>query len=286
MKDALGDRMKDYEMRSRTYLPRRSYVLMRLDGKAFHTYTRGLNRPYDTGLMDDMNDVAKYLCENIQGAKFAYVQSDEISILITDFDKLGTNAYFDNQVQKLTSVPASMAGTKFNQLRLKRIVQAQSDENMGLKNMVLSALDKPLADFDCRVYAITDPFEVHNYFAWRQQDATRNSISMAAQSCYSHKELHGKSTSDMQEMMFQKGINWNDYPVRFKRGGFICKETYEVGAKDPVSGGGRSNSSIRTRWTAIDPPIFTQDTDFTHSRIPLVTYDGVGSLLDLRISNV
>jgi len=109
-KDSLGDRMKSfYEDRFRLQLPRRTNILIRIDGKAFHTYTKGLNRPYDTDLMDDMNETTKFLCENIQGAKMGYVQSDEISILITDYDDIDTQGWFDYNLQKMCSISASLA---------------------------------------------------------------------------------------------------------------------------------------------------------------------------------
>jgi len=287
MKDDLGDRMKDYEVRTKMFLPRRTYAIIRLDGKAFHTYTRGLERPFDEGFADDMNETAKYLCENIQGAQFAYVQSDEISILITDFKKITSSAWFDNQIQKMASISASMAAAKFNQLRVKRKFEytfKDFEYQGGGEDYVLDVLSKDkLAAFDARVFSIADPFEVHNCFVWRQKDATRNSISMAAQSLYSHKELQGKSSNEMQEMIFQKGINWNEYPERFKRGGFICKEKYMAG----VTGGSDVPENFklgpveRSRWAIVDPPIFTKEKEFTFSRIPVIAGENTMSLLDI-----
>src|SRR5262249_45011362 len=118
MKDALGDRMKSqYENRAKTFLPRRTYTVIRIDGKAFHSYTRGLDRPYDQRLMDDMTATAGFLCQEIAGARLAYCQSDEISVILTDFDKVSTQAWFDGGAQKITSVSASLATAKFNELR-------------------------------------------------------------------------------------------------------------------------------------------------------------------------
>jgi tRNA(His) guanylyltransferase len=222
MKDQLGDRMKDfYEDRTRYKLARRTNTIIRIDGKAFHTYTKGLQRPFDQGLMEDMDKTTEYLCQNIQGAKFGYVQSDEISILITDYDDTTTHAWFDGNLQKMASIAASLATAKFNQLRMARSTWEGSDiagylEQDDIENF-------KLAHFDARVFQIPYQEEVINYFIWRQQDATRNSISSVAQSLYSAKELHGKKTSDMQEMIFQKGINWNDYSPREKRGSVIRK---------------------------------------------------------------
>jgi tRNA(His) 5'-end guanylyltransferase len=233
-KDSLGDRMKEfYENRTRTFLPRRTYTIIRIDGKAFHTYTRGLTRPFDWDLVSDMDETAKYLCENIQGAKFAFVQSDEISILLTDFNEMNTSAWFDGNIQKMASISASLATAKFNELRPNK-----------------------LALFDSRVFTIPTAIEVENYMIWRQQDTVRNSISSVAQSLYSHRELNGKNTNQMQEMCFNKGVNWNDFDPKLKRGRLIVKETYE------------KNNSTRTRWVSVAPPIFTQEREIFNDLIP------------------
>lgn len=246
MNDNLGDRMKEnYENRTRMFLPRRSYTIMRIDGKAFHTYTKGLNEPFDDALMDAMDLTAAYLCKNIMGAKFAFVQSDEISILLTDFEDLGTQAWFDNNIQKMCSVGASMATAKFNQIRSSEYGR--------------------LAEFDCRVFQIPQKVEVENYFIWRQQDTTRNSISSVAQTLYSSKELMGVNVTNQQELIFQKGINWNDYAPKYKRGRMIVKETYE---REPEETDTIVMSAIRTRWISIEVPIFTQERIFISEKIP------------------
>ena len=243
-KDAIGDRMKDfYENRARLSLPRRSYTIVRVDGKAFHTYTRGLKRPFDQGLIKDMNATAAYMCKNMMGAKFAYVQSDEISILLTDFEDTKTQAWFDNNLQKICSVSASMATRAFNEARLDRWMK---DKTAPFK----------WAEFDARVFQVPIKSEVENYFIWRQQDASRNSIQAMAQSLFSPKQLNGKNTSDLQEMCFQKGINWNDYSYREKRGTVVGKIKVE------------QNGAERSRWEAIETPIFTQERGFLQSLIP------------------
>lgn len=277
--DSLGDRMKEnYENRTRFLLPRRSNVLIRIDGKAFHSYTKGLDRPVDEGLTDDMNLTTKYLCENIQGAKFGYVQSDEISIWVTDYDDIQTDAWFDYNLQKMCSISASMATSKFNQLRMARA----------------NKIDIKLAQFDARVFVIPELDEVVNYFVWRQQDATRNSISMAAQSMFSHKELQGKSSTDMMEMMFTlKDTNWDKYPAGFKRGRCVikmfdsemhqkmqeeCKKKKEFVQKQDFENAAYARmqernwmekiandpdaKTVRKKWKIVDPPIFTQDRRF------------------------
>lgn len=247
-KTSIGNRFKsNYEDRTRFKLTRRTPTILRLDGKSFHTYTKGLERPFDQGLMADMDEVAKYLCKNIQGCKFAYIQSDEISLMLTDWDTLTTDAWFDYNVQKMCSVSASMATSKFNEQRFGRYILALT-LNPGSKLR--------LAEFDARVFQV--PYsEINNYFLWRQQDATRNSIASVAQSMYSHKELFGKNTDQMQEMIFQKGVNWNNYIPYFKRGRVVRKIDFV------------SNEATRSKWevdTGI--PVFSQSPDYLMSMIP------------------
>lgn len=219
-------RMKEnYESRSKFFLMRRNPIIIRIDGKAFHTFTKSLNKPFDDGLIEDMIETTKYLCENIQGAKCGYVQSDEISILITDYDNLDTSAWFDYNLQKICSVSASLATSKFNQLRSFRYLKENRDihKDAGV-SPIFEINIITLANFDSRVFSIPKE-EVNNYFIARQKDAVKNSISMLAQSLYSHKELHKKNGNEMQELCFQKGHNWNDLSFSKKRGSFIIKHT-------------------------------------------------------------
>lgn len=235
-KTALGDRMKgNYESRAQQYLIRRMPTIIRLDGKAFHSYTKGLDKPFDEGLIEDMQETTKFLCENIQGAKLGYTQSDEITIVLTDYEELNTQMWYDGNVQKITSVSASLATAKFNQLRLLRFSEKNEFEagnhpdTLTLINEVATydnIYDFKLAFFDARVFQIPEKEEVLNCLIWRQRDAERNSISMLAQSLYSHKELDKKNTSDMQEMCFQRGHNWNNLDYSKKRGSLIVKNTY------------------------------------------------------------
>jgi tRNA(His) 5'-end guanylyltransferase len=267
MKDPLGDRMKDfYEDRTRYKLARRTNTIIRIDGKAFHTYTKGLKRPFDEGLMEDMNKTTEYLCQNIQGAKFGYVQSDEISILITDYDDISTHAWFDANLQKMASIAASLATAEFNRLRLIR----KMNTTVATAGSILEQFKHAM--FDARVFQIPYQEEVINYFIWRQQDATRNSISSVAQSLYSAKELHGKKTSDMQEMIFQKGINWNDYKPREKRGSLIRKVEHVYARRgEPIMDGKTRviESYKRSKWEA-DPetPIFSQEKGYLRWLMP------------------
>jgi tRNA(His) 5'-end guanylyltransferase len=243
-KDDIGNRMKsNYEDRTRICLPRRTHTIIRIDGKAFHTYTRGLTRPFDDGFIEDMDATAAYLCKNIQNAKFAYVQSDEISILLSDYDKITTDAWFDNNIQKMASVSASMATRAFNEARTKRLIYDESP--------LVPAHEVPIrmkwAEFDSRVFQIPEWTEVENYFIWRQQDCVCNSILSVAQSLYSHKEMNGKNTSELQEMIFQKGTNWNDFAPKYKRGRVIRKDHTVVG------------ETVRSKWISVEPPSFTQE---------------------------
>ncbi len=255
MKDSLGDRMKaDYENRTRFLLPRRTYTLIRVDGKSFHRYTRGCARPFDTGLMEDMDTAALALCENIEGAQFAFVQSDEISVLVTDFGSTQTEAWFNSSVQKLASLSASLATAHFNAARVRRTPDAE------------------LAYFDSRAFTIPDSMEVENYFIWRQQDATRNSVSMTAQAHFPHGRLQGVSVDQMQEMLWsEKNLNWNDLPGGFKRGRCIVRRRVirDVEYQDKRTGETRTVIGVERRvWEQAVPPVFTRERDWLRAQIP------------------
>ena len=264
-KSALAKRMKEnYELRTRFFLNRRTNTIIRLDGKAFHTYTKGLVKPFDEGLIEDMQETTKFLCENIMGVKCGYTQSDEISLLLTDYDKLETQAWFDNNLQKICSIAASLATAKFNQLREERNFKVIYEKGYGEKIDTVD-LGNRLAFFDARVFQIPEKEEVVNYFLWRQRDAEKNSVAMLAQSLYSHKELHGKNGSDMQEMCFQKSHNWNDLHFSKKRGSFIIKNEYLNGKlfKDDIEKGeyisNTDNLVVRTKWDVVETPMFGKD---------------------------
>lgn len=211
VKDDLGNRMKEnYENRSKTYLVRRTPVIIRLDGKAFHTFTKGLRKPFDDILIKTMQETAKYLCKNIQGCKIAYTQSDEITLLLTDYEKLTTDAWFDYNVQKMCSISASMATLAFNMF-FKKNVDREYDNEYGYEDgkIYYSKLNKAL--FDARAFNIPKE-EVCNCFIWRQQDATRNAVEMVGHANFSTKELHKVNCNQIQEKLWQeKGINFNDF---------------------------------------------------------------------------
>lgn len=250
-KDSLGDRMKEnYENRAKTYLVRRMPVIIRLDGKAFHSFTKGFKRPYDEIFHNAMNDTLKYLCEHVQGCKFGYTQSDEITLVLTDYDTLTTDAWFGYAVQKMCSVAASMATLEFNKAFEKAIENAV-DISAVQCNWYLAALSKG-AMFDARCFNIPEE-EVTNCLIWRQQDATRNAIQMLGQCNFSHKELQGKSCNDIQDMLItQKGINFNDMPTAFKRG--VCCKKNEEG-----------------KWVLDkESPIFTQDRCYVENTFKVV----------------
>jgi tRNA(His) guanylyltransferase len=230
--DPIGDRMKRYERAAKTALTWRLPVIVRIDGRAFHTYTKGCERPFDERLIDGMNACAMAVCEEAQGAAIAYVQSDEISVLLHGYRRLDSQPWFDNEVQKIVSISASIAAAE-----------------MTLYSMSIFGRPK-IAHFDARVFTLPDA-EVCNYFIWRQQDATRNAIQMAASAHYSHRELHRKNTSEMQEMLFAKGVNFNDLSTHHKRGRCILRETYQ------------HDGAERHRWIVDrEPPIFTKDRDY------------------------
>jgi len=240
MGDSFGDRMKGYENSYRIKFPKRMPVIIRIDGKAFSSYTKGMVKPFDEKLADVMWATCQYLLQNIAGAKLAYTQSDEISILVTNYDKLTTESWFDNNLQKIVSVSASMATAAFND----EIKQYYPEKGYAL--------------FDSRAYVLP-PDEVNNYFLWRQQDATKNSVSMVAQANFSHKSLQGLNGSQMQDkLMLEKGINWNDLPTWQKRGACIIKETYYKGDVE------------RKRWSVdMDTPIFSKDPDYIEDYVYL-----------------
>jgi len=233
---ALGDRMKGYEAVTKAFLPCRTYTVIRVDGKAFHTYLRHAKKPFDQEFMESMDTVTERLCREISGTVFAYTQSDEISLLLQDFGSVHTEPWFGGNVQKMVSVAASCATANF----------------FWEENPVA-------AMFDARVFTIPDPVEVANYFLWRQRDAVRNSVSMAAQAYFSHSELHCHSGNQMQEKLWkEKGVNWNDYPDRAKRGGTCIRVTTE----EPITFLNKKTmeeetiTPVRTKWEAGPAPHF------------------------------
>lgn len=200
----LGDRMKVYEQVSESYLLRRIPVCIRLDGNCFHSWTRGLKRPYDDDLRKCMEYAAYRTCKEISGARFAYTQSDEISIILVDYQDISTEPWFNYRTNKVQSVAAALCTSFFAEASL-----------MWLRDHTKK---KGFPAFDARAFNLPKE-EVANYVHWRQEDCSRNSLTALAQSYFSDKELHGKNASEKQDMlMLQKSVNWNDVETRYKRG--------------------------------------------------------------------
>lgn len=264
-KTTLGNRMKEYyENPYRFYLPRRSPMIIRLDMRAGHSFTKGFQRPFDDIFIESIQETAKYLCENIENVKFSYQQSDEISLLLTDYDNANTQAWFNKNLQKMCSIAASMATLAFNRVFWEKIRDLDHDyyeyptkEFNELIEIYYKALEKG-AMFDARCFSIPKE-EVCNYFQWRQMDCTRNSIQMVGQANFSHKELQNKKNEDIQEMLFsQKGINWNDFSTVKKRGS-CCIKDFEK----KVINFQTQEEVVRKVW-GIDKniPIFSQDRNY------------------------
>lgn len=228
-KTSLGDRMKDYENIERRYLTRRAPLIIRLDGVAFHSYTKGFSRPFYRPFRAAMEQTMLLLCEGIMGCKLGYTQSDEISLLLTDDDTLETQPWFGKNLQKIVSVSASMATYYFNRV-VKNFLDGNGEEDWNLEPL-RNAFEGKVACFDARAFVLPRE-EVLNVFVWRQQDCTRNAIESAGQTYFSHGQLFGKSCNMIQEMLFtEQAINFNDYPVWFKRG--VCAIKRPVIAKIP-----------------------------------------------------
>lgn len=236
--------MKLYEANVDHKLIRRTPVIVRIDGKAFHTFTKRFDRPFDELFMKAMHETAKVLCERIQSCKLAYTQSDEISLLLTDYESLQTRPWFDNRIQKICSIAASIATLAFNRA-FERLVDEISSTHAAEKVAMYRNAIRMGGLFDARVYNVPKD-DVTNYFLWRQNDATRNSILSIGQANFTYKELQNKSCNEIQEMLFtQRGINWNEYAPKYKRGVCVIRTEEMFG------------DIIRHKWTIDeDIPIF------------------------------
>lgn len=274
--DDLGVRMKTfYEQIPKTKLMRRCPVAIRIDGKAFHTFTRGFHKPFDEVLIKSMQETMKYLCENIQGCVLGYTQSDEITLILVDYKKLTSSAWFDYEVQKICGIAASMATMAFNKAFKKNIdTYSKSKAVIGYSkqyygdyenaneqlDIYKKAVDKG-AMFDARCFNIPKE-EVTNLVYWRQLDASRNSIQMVGQANFSHKELQNKSCNDIQDMlMIQKGINWNDLPTYQKRGSCCVRNKIVIETDSVMTTAQlRDASKSENEWIIdTDIPIFRND---------------------------
>lgn len=265
--DDLGVRMKTfYEQIPKTKLMRRCPVAIRIDGKAFHTFTRGFQKPFDDVLIESMQETMKYLCENIQGCVLGYTQSDEITLVLIDYKRLNSSAWFDYEIQKLCSIAASMTTMAFNKFFFENSKRYMDKYGYPKETMIkygdqilayVKAVNKG-AVFDARCFNIPKE-EVTNLIYWRQLDASRNSIQMVGQANFSHKELQNKSCNDIQDMlMTQKSINWNYLPTYQKRGS-CCVRNKIVIESDGVMATAqlRDTSKSENEWIIdTDIPIF------------------------------
>ena len=257
--DSLGDRMKAYENATRHALPAKAYTILRVDGRAFHTWTRGLKQPYDQDFMHCMDMAAIRLCEEISGTQFAYVQSDEISVLAVDFLNADTQAWFDGLIQKWASVAASIATAAFN-------------DAVGARQSRFGK--RLLATFDARVFitpattfvnkqeqleVVPAYVEAENYFVWRQQDAIRNSVAMLAQALASPKQLHGKKHAEQLEIVRAAGDDWARHPASFKSGRVIRRSGVAEWGSDIGEQPYDASYVIGNWFVDADTPVFTED---------------------------
>lgn len=238
----LDIRMKEYEKASDLKLISKRPVLIRIDGRAFHTFTKGFKKPFDDILINTMKETAKYLCENVQNCVLAYTQSDEISLLLIDYEKLDTQPWFNNRVQKIVSTSAALATDIFQrsfrnsieEFGYKNIpywkmdgmyeeLSDKQEDDLKYINCLYNAIDSKYKGFDARCWNVPKD-EVANYFYWRQQDCIRNSLQMVAQANFSKKELLGKNSTSIKEMLLEKGIDWDkDFSIDKQRGSCVLK---------------------------------------------------------------
>ncbi len=231
--DDLGMRMKSfYEAIPQTKLVRRMPVIIRIDGKAFHTFTRGMEKPFDDVVEQAMTATTEMLCSDIQGCVLGYTQSDEISLLLIDYKKLNSGAWFDYKAQKLCSVAASMATYYFNRFfkYYYDVKHNLRDISKELESAYFNAWSVKGALFDARCFNIPKE-EATNYFYWRQIDAIRNSIQSVGQAHFSHSQLRNVSCKDIQKKLADKGIIWSDLPVSRQRGVAVIQRETDDGKK-------------------------------------------------------
>ena len=269
----LAIRMKQYERASKTYLTKRMPVVVRFDGVAFHSFTRGMRRPFDDEiLLEAMRQTMYEVCKWLPGCVFGYTQSDEITFVLTDYKTLDTASFYDYVVQKLCSVIAGKVTVTFNKAFKERIdivfKDIETEESKLYKRKVDTAF------FDCRVFNVPKE-DVQNCLYWRQFDASKNSISSMAQFYFSDNELYKKSTSEQQDMlMTQKGINWNDTPTRLKRGTCCVRTRVVKMVESQVKKEGTDEvETVKTQKVSYpwiidrECPIFTKDWNYITDRV-------------------
>lgn len=263
----LGNRMKNYyEQVSKTKLMRKCPVAIRIDGCHFRTFTKNLNKPFDDIIIKTMQETMKYLCENIQGCILGYTQSDEITLILTDYKNIDSDAWFDYEVEKLCSVSASMATMAFNKAFEKNVKMFEHEmvsyyiadyhDQIIQSAIYRKALDKG-ATFDARCFNIPRE-EVTNLLYWRQKDAIRNSIQMVGQANFSQEELNHKSREDIKHMLCDKNIVWDVFP-KAKRFGSCCIKK-EIENKSTGYNGEVRAIEYRTKWIIDDNiPLFKDE---------------------------
>lgn len=229
MKDL--DYFKAHEIAYRTFVSDDRYLVLRMDGKAFHSYTKGLERPFDTLLIAAMNETAKILCQQIDGAIFAYVQSDEISVIVDNKKNENTMPWLGGAIQKLVSISASICSVNFNRIRMEQ----------GFNK---------IAYFDSRAFTFNTLKEIKQYYQWRRADAMKNSVSMAAETYFSHRVLTGLNTDDRKNALRSIDKPWDNLDEGFKYGRLIFSQLQDEEVSYTHSGTGESNTVIarRKRW--------------------------------------
>lgn len=262
--DNMGDRMKAYENCYRFYLPRRQAVCVRLDGKAFHNFTKGFEKPYDCLFMYCMWETARELCKNIGGCVLGYTQSDEISLILVDYENINTEPWFDNNLQKIASVSASMATLFFNNIFTKEVLEESKDNFDEICKTHVRTSDK-LALFDSRAFILPRE-EVVNYIYWRQTDCIRNSVQTAGRTYFSHKQLQGKSCDEIKQMLEQeKNIKWDNYSTYFKHGVMLYKVPCEVEHKNDD---GTITRVMRNKWALnLETPLIINSPELVNSLV-------------------
>ena len=274
MSSDLEKKMNKYEYVTRNYLTCRTTVIVRVDGRAFHTFTRGSVKPFDPILVKTMHETMQYLCEHIEGCVMGYTQSDEITLVLCDYQTLTSQAWFDNNIQKICSIVASMATLMFNRyfernvrawtFEMEETLDKDSDEFTRFcevsekysRSMMNGAI------FDSRAFNIPKE-EVNNCLLWRQQDAIRNSIEATGQAYFSHNELHKKSINVIKDMLKEKGVDWDAFPAELRMGSCCVK-------KEQVYRRYNGEPFTRKKWCLDNyVPKFDKDTDYVNSRIML-----------------
>lgn len=248
----LGDRMKQYEQVTQVRLIRRMPVILRLDGKSFHRFTRGFEKPFDPVMLTAMQNTMQELCSRVEGCVLGYTQSDEISLVLCGYQQLDTEAWFGNKLQKLCSISASICTSAFQ----KYFREAAS--TLGYTDYLKRA---DQANFDSRAFNLPME-EVNNYFVWRQRDAIRNSIQATAQAYFSHKQLNGVNCKKALEMLqTEKQVNWNEFHTSLKRGTCCIKMPQLLNQGTP-------SEIVREKWCLdLEIPVFSEDCTYVEKRI-------------------